>query len=76
LQALAQRVSDVAEKHRNHAEVRVMATIRKAQHIIRDITRRQCFAWMNSQTHEELVIVKKHLETIMAEKSRRPGGVK
>lgn len=53
-----------------------MATIRKAQHIIRDITRRQCFAWMNSQTHEELVIVKKHLETIMAEKSRRPGGVK
>ena len=42
---------------------------------IREITRRQCFAWLNSQTHAELVIVKKHLDTIMAEKVRRPGGV-
>ena len=53
-----------------------MATIRKSQHIIREITRRQCFAWLNIQTHAELVIVKQHLETIMAEKARRPGGVK
>ena len=43
----------------------------KLHNTIREITRRQCFAWLNSQTHTELEIVRKHLDTLMAEKGKK-----